>query len=206
MDLVNIDLAKASVALWNVRRTHLCSAKQKRWNRQSAITYPLMVSILLMVSGFMSPGNSSVSSISTISTSPDWISAAPSHEIIIGIQSPPPEQFSGVCNKKKKKREHDEKQQTFFCIINLYFSVCIWWFDLFDTSMSIRPKKKRKQKCRKTSTTNNSSRSHSHSRSSYGINVGFINFLICKFLMLIARALHWNLSFGCVGALCYAVY
>lgn len=137
----------------------------------------------------MSAGNSSVSSISTISTSPDWISAAPSHEIIIGIQSPPPEQFSGVCNenkKKKKKREKNTmKNNKLFCIINLYFLVFIWWFDLFDTSMSIRPKKKTKMQ--KTSTTNNSSRSHSRSRSSYGINVGFINFLICKFLMLIAR-------------------
>lgn len=42
---------------------------------------------------------------------------------------------------------------------------------------------KKKTKMQKTSTTNSSSRSHS----SYGINVGFINFLICKFLMLIAR-------------------
>lgn len=172
----------------------LCSAKQRRWNRQSAITYPLMVSILLMVSGFMSPGNSSVSSISTISTSPDWISAAPSHEIIIGIQSPPPEQFSGVCNKKKKKRTWWET--TNFSLYNqlIFFGMylvvwLVWYFDVDP------PQREEKTKCRKTSTTNNSSRSHS--RSSYGINVGFINFLICKFLMLIARALHGNLSCGC---------
>lgn len=52
--------------------------------------------ILLAALGLWSAGNKSVSSISTISTSPDWISAAPSHDIIIGIQSPPSEQRSGV--------------------------------------------------------------------------------------------------------------
>lgn len=52
-----------------------------------------------------SVGISRLSSISTISTSPDWISAVPSHEIIIGIQSAPDVQFSGiwkVLNKKKR--------------------------------------------------------------------------------------------------------
>lgn len=57
---------------------------------------------------FMSAGSNNVSSISTISTSPDWISAAPSHDIIIGMQSAPVEQFSGVWNqaeqRKKKKK------------------------------------------------------------------------------------------------------
>lgn len=43
-----------------------------------------------------SVGISRLSSISTISTSPDWISAVPSHEIIIGIQSAPDVQFSGI--------------------------------------------------------------------------------------------------------------
>lgn len=47
---------------------------------------------------FMSAGRSRVSSTSTMSTSPDCISAVPSHDIIIGIQSDPVEQFSGVCN------------------------------------------------------------------------------------------------------------
>lgn len=74
----------------------------------------------------------------------------------------------------------------------------VWYFD-------VDPPPKRKQKCRKTSTTNNSSRSLSRSHSSYGINVGFINFLICKFLMLIARALHGNLSFGCVWVCVYVL-
>lgn len=52
-----------------------------------------------------SVGISRLSSISTISTSPDWISAAPSHEIIIGIQSAPDVQFSGIwkaLNKRKR--------------------------------------------------------------------------------------------------------
>lgn len=49
----------------------------------------------------VSAGSSRVSSISTIRTSPDWISAAPSHEMIIGRQSAPVEQFSGVCNEKR---------------------------------------------------------------------------------------------------------
>lgn len=126
----------------------LCSAKQKRWNRQSAITYPLMVSILLMVSGFMSPGNSSVSSISTISTSPDWISAAPSHEIIIGIQSPPPEQFSGVCNKKKKKRTWWETTNFFLYNQLIFFGIylvvwLVWYFDVDP------PQKEKKTKMQK---------------------------------------------------------
>lgn len=42
-------------------------------------------------------GMSCVSSISTIRTSPDWISAEPSHDIIIGKQSLSDEQSSGVC-------------------------------------------------------------------------------------------------------------
>lgn len=49
-------------------------------------------------------GMSCVSSISTIRTSPDWISAEPSHDMIIGKQSLSDEQSSGVC---KIKEEHD---------------------------------------------------------------------------------------------------
>lgn len=51
-----------------------------------------------------SVGISRLSSISTISTSPDWISAVPSHEIIIGIQSAPDVQFSGIWKALNKKK------------------------------------------------------------------------------------------------------
>lgn len=47
-------------------------------------------------------GMSCVSSISTMRTSPDWISAEPSHEMIIGKQSLSDEQSSGVYIKLKK--------------------------------------------------------------------------------------------------------
>lgn len=69
---------------------------------------------------FMSAGNNKVSSISTISTSPDWISAAPSHEIIIGMQSAPVEQFSGVWNDKKRKFIFIKKMLKFiwFCSLS----------------------------------------------------------------------------------------
>lgn len=56
-------------------------------------------------------GMSCVSSISTMRTSPDWISAEPSHDIIIGKQSLSDEQSSGVCKMRRKKekikQEHD---------------------------------------------------------------------------------------------------
>lgn len=48
-------------------------------------------------------GMSCVSSISTMRTSPDWISAEPSHDIIIGKQSLSDEQSSGVCKKINKR-------------------------------------------------------------------------------------------------------
>lgn len=57
-----------------------------------------------IVLGSTSAGNNKVSSISTISMSPDWISAAPSHDMVIGMQSPSTEQFSGVCNEKSNKK------------------------------------------------------------------------------------------------------
>lgn len=79
--------------------------------------------MLLAALGFISAGNKSVSSISTISTSPDWISAAPSHDIIIGIQSPPPEQFSGVCKIKSSNRK---KKKVYFLFLNpVIFLVCV---------------------------------------------------------------------------------
>lgn len=49
---------------------------------------------------FTSAGSSKLSSTSTISTSSDCISDVPSHDIIIGMQSDPVEQFSGVCKEQ----------------------------------------------------------------------------------------------------------
>lgn len=69
---------------------------------------------------FMSAGSNNVSSTSTMSTSPDCISAVPSHDIIIGIQSDPVEQFSGVCKEHKKKTIQCELRNEQRKIIGIY--------------------------------------------------------------------------------------
>lgn len=81
-----------------------------------------------------SVGISRLSSISTISTSPDWISAAPSHEIIIGIQSAPDVQFSGIWKALNKKKGFYFVAFTFIYdmilgstyIYRMYLRVCIF--------------------------------------------------------------------------------
>lgn len=129
-------------------------------SEQRKITHPLSILLLLLFAwlGFISAGNNSVSSISTISTSPDWISAAPSHDIIIGIQSPPPEQFSGVCKNvtwREKEGEEEEKKD----VKSSYFRVS--WFNFFGI-----PKPKRIEKQQK--------KVHA---------CWFIKFSICKFVV-----------------------
>lgn len=73
-----------------------------------------------------SVGISRLSSISTISTSPDWISAVPSHEIIIGIQSAPDVQFSGIWKVLNKEKGYT------FC--RYWFFVSVVYLHLFITN------------------------------------------------------------------------
>lgn len=74
----------------------LCFCSKKNTDKKKQ-TY---LSTLLLLENC---GVSKVSSISTISTSPDCISLVPSHDIIKGEQSAPEEQSSGDCKKKMKK-------------------------------------------------------------------------------------------------------
>lgn len=192
--------------IWSTMISHKISIPKikthRHRNRQHKFAYPLMLSIFLMVLGFMSAGNSSVSSISTISTSPDWISAAPSHEIIIGIQSPPPEQFSGVCKKNKNKKTMEninnisatitEQKKNFFCVceynqlIDIFRHIFGGW-TCFVESCSFHLTQKEKRKMSKNHNDNNST--------SHSIVVGFVNFSICKFLVFIARIV-WKFIFS----------
>lgn len=60
---------------------------------------------------FFAAGIKNLSFISTMRTSPDWMSAEPSQESIIGRQSVADKQFSGVY-------EHEKKENMDVCLTN----------------------------------------------------------------------------------------